>query len=1039
MKSWSRVLCCSVVLTSFYPMACGYAEDFTDVLRPTEWRFVKGKQAIVGVDRRLGSGLEALQRASRQQLNILTGASGQSVASIDLDVPSPPSSSFERRALTFLGARLPALTHSVAIDELFQKELPYVCEVAPSYKGKSGRTLFFERVIDRKPVIGGAITVRMEGDGSVVSVFNSLAPVAAKALRWDDVKVLLENPTLADTKRTPVTQILPDARRREAALKIAKPVWIPVRSRTLEGLIEAKHLTWANSQGELMSGFVLPDNTLLSPTIVPATRKDKKVPLAYIDGKKTGLPTFISYRSRGGYPVSPIGVFENPAEIAFRYLEENPEVFRTGQARCQFDVLDIRKSSVSPLLTFVKLGQVIAGRRVYGAELIFEIEDGHRIQTIQGHTVAHAKMPLVPQIDGDQAKTVALGRIDAGLHHQPASVRNKVKESGAAAQLVIFPGEVVAQKGLAKPLQSRLAYHTQTLLHGLFVDAVTGEVLYGYSRLHRANIVREAAGRTIVEKPFFTEVSRDGVTSTPGVALSPAAAAATTSLAAVSTFYAAHGWIGTDGRGSDLVANVNVNLFTCPNAFSPPVDEESYFCAGEMVPDVLAHELTHGVIWNSSDLTYVDESGALNESYADIMGNIAFPDVVVPPATTPGWLVGEGSAAAAIGSIRNMANPLASLPPQPASYALYLSRTDLGCSPLDLPGITCDFGGVHSNSGITSLAHVLMSDGGLGGLVGMGRARVRSLAFDVMTLRLSRWSRLVDSAIATKASCETMFSLNALDVTGTVPFRQIDCDQIPGSFATVGLDPDLVTDWIPPAVGFTGLVTKSAGETTDNGCTITDLILQMNSPGGLLESQATLVLPGGAPLTVSYFGVDTATIAATAPPIGGITKTHIIKWASAFGDMPQLNSALVAPPPPGASNCLGFAVTETKDSAPAVSPGIPLIGGAGTLVTGNAASNMNVACTLTGTEVQLIDGSGNEISDAGPTAAWSEVVWIAFVPVTLTRTAVVTVAPPGATPGGPGNFNLAGSVAWAYSAGVTETRWKLVYHIGKPAGTTCTP
>ncbi len=25
------------------------------------------------------------------------------------------------------------------------------------------------------------------------------------------------------------------------------------------------------------------------------------------------------------------------------------------------------------------------------------------------------------------------------------------------------------------------------------------------------------------------------------------------------------------------------------------------------------------------------------------------------------------------------------------------------------------------------------------------------------------------------------------------------------------------------------------------------------------------------------------------------------------------------------------------------------------------------------------------------------------------------------------------------NGGVTETRWKLVYHIGKPAGTTCTP
>ena len=36
--------------------------------------------------------------------------------------------------------------------------------------------------------------------------------------------------------------------------------------------------------------------------------------------------------------------------------------------------------------------------------------------------------------------------------------------------------------------------------------------------------------------------------------------------------------------------------------------------------DIVAHELTHGVTSSTSNLIYMDESGALNEAFSDIMG-----------------------------------------------------------------------------------------------------------------------------------------------------------------------------------------------------------------------------------------------------------------------------------------------------------------------------------------------------------------------------------------------------------------------------------
>ena len=42
------------------------------------------------------------------------------------------------------------------------------------------------------------------------------------------------------------------------------------------------------------------------------------------------------------------------------------------------------------------------------------------------------------------------------------------------------------------------------------------------------------------------------------------------------------------------------------------------YLAGSL--DVAAHELTHGVTESSSNLIYLNESGALNEAFSDIMG-----------------------------------------------------------------------------------------------------------------------------------------------------------------------------------------------------------------------------------------------------------------------------------------------------------------------------------------------------------------------------------------------------------------------------------
>jgi thermolysin len=98
--------------------------------------------------------------------------------------------------------------------------------------------------------------------------------------------------------------------------------------------------------------------------------------------------------------------------------------------------------------------------------------------------------------------------------------------------------------------------------------------------------------------------------------------------------------------------------------------------------DVVAHELTHAVTQTTSNLTYSNQSGALNESWSDAMACVI---------DSNDWLIGEDvyTPGTAGDALRSLANP--GLYGQPAHMSQYVNTTS-------------DNGGVHTNSGIPNKA-----------------------------------------------------------------------------------------------------------------------------------------------------------------------------------------------------------------------------------------------------------------------------------------------------------------------------------------------
>lgn len=125
--------------------------------------------------------------------------------------------------------------------------------------------------------------------------------------------------------------------------------------------------------------------------------------------------------------------------------------------------------------------------------------------------------------------------------------------------------------------------------------------------------------------------------------------------------------------------------------------------------DVVVHELAHGITANTSSLSYARESGALNESFSDVMAASAELWMTeqaekLPVATVP-TLMGENTDPAGHGT-RDLVDPSAH--GQPDHY-----RDLVGCGLVNIPSSTNDYCGVHANSGIANRAWSLMALGGV--------------------------------------------------------------------------------------------------------------------------------------------------------------------------------------------------------------------------------------------------------------------------------------------------------------------------------------
>lgn len=166
--------------------------------------------------------------------------------------------------------------------------------------------------------------------------------------------------------------------------------------------------------------------------------------------------------------------------------------------------------------------------------------------------------------------------------------------------------------------------------------------------------------------------------------------------------------------------------------------------------DVVTHELTHGVTEYTSNLIYRHESGALNESFSDIMATGAEFFFQRPGNATlqADYLIGEDVVRP--GGFRSMSNPRAF--DQPDHYATRFTGVD-------------DNGGVHINSGISNHAFYLAIEGGTNQTSGLNvqgvgaanREQIEKVFYRAFTLLLPSSATFSIARAATVQSARDLY------------------------------------------------------------------------------------------------------------------------------------------------------------------------------------------------------------------------------------------------------------------------------------------
>jgi Zn-dependent metalloprotease len=484
--------------------------------------------------------------------------------------------------------------------------------------------------------------------------------------------------------------------------------------------------------------------------------------------RQTNRVSFLGTAAGQALAIPSKGAAASPADGAMAALQAYGSLFGLSDPLTEMAVRGITAAGGDR--SVVRYQQTYRGIPVIGGELNVNLQGNDRLLSINGEISPRLVLPTKPAITAQQAGETALSAV--AKWHRTATNRLAV----SLPELAVYDPQLLGPGTAPASLVWRMEVSSTELKpirELVLVDALRGHVSLHFNQIDTAK-----------DRETYTS----GETATlPGTLVCTEAAPCVVGDAdAVDAhqfagdtydFYSTrHGRDGIDDAGMALISSVHwTDGSTCPNAFWN--GSQMVYCTGLVVDDVVAHELTHGVTQNTSNLFYYYQSGAINESLSDLWGE--FVDLTNTSGTDDAasrWLMGEDATILG-GAIRSMSDPAHYGDPDKMSSANYWTAPE-------------DNGGVHSNSGINNKAVYLMVDGDTFNgttVTGIGIDKVAKIYYEVQTNLLTSGSDYLDLYNALYQGCQNLL--------GTAGITAADCNQVRAATQAVEMDQE-------PSVGF---------------------------------------------------------------------------------------------------------------------------------------------------------------------------------------------------------------------------------------------
>ncbi len=520
----------------------------------------------------------------------------------------------------------------------------------------------------------------------------------------------------------------------------------------------------------------------------------------------TGMPIFIEgYKSQKDFVGKSANVIN---EAAFDFLTEVKEELCLINPREEFTILFSEKDAQD--YQHIKLQQTYEGLPIYASELIVHAQSNGKMSINGRHQPTPDLETTTPTISAEQAAEIVTNHhaTDHPYRELTDTEKEMLSYEGPQTELILYPSREVFG-------HFHLAYHITLRPNFMqrfeyFIDAHTGEFLNHYDHTCSINGPATATAQDLngvnqiintyeYQNNFYLyDASRDMYTGPQSGLPMPGDGGIETldfqnnsfqqpSYADIKTsnnvwttanhrkgvsahhnagecyeyFKNTHGRNSINGQGGDIVSFINVadeygndfdNAFwngqymfygNGKNAFYP--------LAGAL--DVAGHEMCHGVIQSTANLEYQGESGAINESMADVFGVMIDRD---------DWDLGEDIVQPGVypnDALRSMSDPH-----NGANTGDYGGGWQPSNTNEQYTG-SADNGGVHINSGIPNNAFYRIA-------IATSKEKAEAIYYKALTSYLTRSSQFIDLRLAVISAAQNLGYNGDLNAIATA-FNQV--------------------------------------------------------------------------------------------------------------------------------------------------------------------------------------------------------------------------------------------------------------------------